>query len=181
MDDGSVTRLREYQCGLSFLTDWYFRITMKKQIHVAVGVIFDCPQNSANNGTGHILIAKRADHQHQGGFWEFPGGKVEEGESVQIALQRELEEELGLTSSIDDMAPIMTIPFEYPDKSILLDVWAVYNVSNLLLEEVGNSDFRGKEDQPLAWVKQADIAEYEFPPANQPIIETLLASIQKHD
>ena len=143
----------------------------KKQIHVAVGVIFDCPPNSADNGVGNILIAKRADHQHQGGFWEFPGGKVEEGESVQIALQRELEEELGLTSSVEDMAPIMTIPFEYPDKSILLDVWAVYKASNVF----------GKEGQPLLWVKQADIGEYEFPPANQPIIEMLLAQTKKQN
>jgi 8-oxo-dGTP diphosphatase len=144
---------------------------MKKQIHVAIGVIFDCPKDRAHNGAGNILIAKRADHQHQGGFWEFPGGKVEEGETVQIALQRELEEELGLTSSIDDMAPIMTIPFEYTDKSILLDVWAVYKASNVF----------GKEGQPLRWVKQADIAEYEFPPANQPIIKTLLAKAKKQD
>lgn len=149
---------------------------MTKHIHVAVGVIFDCPQELANKGEGKILIAKRAEHQHQGGFWEFPGGKVEAGESVQIALQRELEEELGLISSVDDMAPIMTIPFEYPDKSILLDVWAVYNTSNFLTTSTNESTVLGKEGQPLIWVKQADISNYEFPLANKPIIETLLAA-----
>lgn len=148
---------------------------MKKQIHVAVGVIFDCPKSSADHGKGNILIAKRAQHQHQGGLWEFPGGKVEAGESVQVALLRELEEELGLETSIADMAPMMTIPFEYPDKSILLDVWGVYNVVNFLTAGLENSNLFGKEGQPLAWVKQTDISDYAFPEANKPIIDTLLA------
>lgn len=150
---------------------------MTKHIHVAVGVIFDCPKECADKGEGKILIAKRAEHQHQGGFWEFPGGKVEAGESVQIALQRELQEELGLISSVDDMSALMTIPFEYPDKSILLDVWSVFNVANFLTASTDESTLLGKEGQPLVWVKQTDIADYEFPPANKPIIETLLARI----
>jgi 8-oxo-dGTP diphosphatase len=139
---------------------------MNKLVHVAVGVIFDrdidCDTDSAK-----ILIAKRADHQHQGGLWEFPGGKVEMGESTQFALQRELEEELGLQSSIDDMRPLITIPFHYPDKSVLLDVWAVYNASAC-------KEPKGKEGQPLVWVKQTELADYEFPAANKAIINALL-------
>ena len=169
---------------------------MKKFVHVAVGVIFDCPadamlQDSMLPGSiapdsiapdsgndefdrpqKHILIAKRADHQHQGGLWEFPGGKVEAGESVQVALLSELQEELGLVSSLDDMRPLITIPFHYPDKSVLLDVWAVYN-AGAFKEALGKKGL-GKEGQPLAWAEQSDLANYEFPAANKAIIDALL-------
>ncbi|OUS33316.1 hypothetical protein A9R00_13100 [Oleispira antarctica] len=137
---------------------------MKKLIHVAVGVIFDCSPAE----TGKILIAKRADTQHQGGLWEFPGGKVEEGESVKIALKRELEEELGLQSKIEDMQPLITIPFHYSDKSVLLDVWKVYGAKLEL-----NQQATGIEGQPLAWVEESALADYEFPTANKAIIGAL--------
>jgi 8-oxo-dGTP diphosphatase len=150
---------------------------MNKFVHVAVGVIFDCVpayNNAAlDNGlncdinSAKILIAKRADHQHLGSLWEFPGGKVEAGESAQVALQRELEEELGLQSSIDNMRPLITIPFHYPDKSVLLDVWAVYNA-------LAFKESMGKEGQPLVWVEQTELADYEFPAANKAIIDALL-------
>lgn len=149
---------------------------MKNIVHVAVGVIFDCSlESSLNSGEAtekSILIAKRADHQHQGGLWEFPGGKVEEGESVQVALQRELEEELGLQAATDDMRPLITIPFHYPDKSVLLDVWAVYNAG--AFKESVSKEALGKEGQPLVWAKQSDLANYEFPAANKAIINALL-------
>ena len=142
---------------------------MKKLIHVAVGVIFDCSPAE----TGKILIAKRADNQHQGGLGEFPGGKVEKGESVQVALKRELEEELGLQSNIEDMQPLITIPFHYSDKSVLLDVWKVYGARLEL-----NSQGTGIEGQPLAWVEEAELlgnkkSGYEFPAANKAIIDAL--------
>lgn len=152
---------------------------MKKLIHVAVGVIFDC----APNEKGKILIAKRADHQHQGGLWEFPGGKVEEGESAQVALQRELEEELGLQSSIENMRPLITIPFHYSDKSVLLDVWSVYNGKLPDVRDGEGSLFVkealvGKESQPLSWVNQDSLADYEFPAANKAIIDALFLPAQ---
>ena len=160
---------------------------MKKLIHVAVGVIFNCSlarQGEGESETGkRILIAKRGDHQHQGGLWEFPGGKVEEGESVQVALKRELEEELGLQSSIENMRPLIKIPFHYSDKSVLLDVWAVYNggisdaneENRLLVREGqdGQKDLIGKEAQPLLWVDQNSLADYQFPAANKAIISAL--------
>jgi 8-oxo-dGTP diphosphatase len=154
---------------------------MKKLVHVAVGVIFDCPPDKQGVGKDQekilekdkILIAKRADHQHQGGLWEFPGGKVESGESVQVALQRELEEELGLQCSIEDMRPLITIPFHYPDKSVLLDVWSVYN-GKLPNTYAAENEFIGKEDQLLAWVEQAELASYAFPKANKAILDALL-------
>lgn len=135
---------------------------MKKLIHVAVGVIFDCPADEK----GNVLIAKRADHQHQGGLWEFPGGKVESDETVQVALQRELEEELGLVSDISDMSALMTIPFHYSDKSVLLDVWLVHNVQHY-------SETVGKEGQPLAWIDQNVLSDYAFPAANKAILDAI--------
>jgi 8-oxo-dGTP diphosphatase len=154
---------------------------MKKLIHVAVGVIF----SDSANLERQILIAKRADHQHQGGLWEFPGGKVEEGESVQTALQRELMEEVGLVCDIENMKPLLTIPFHYHDKSVLLDVWEVY-ASQFQTDQfqadqvqmgqsVDNEELLiGKEGQPLIWVDQQDLANYEFPAANKAIIDALL-------
>jgi len=148
---------------------------MKKLVHVAVGIIFDCLADREVPKIGKILIAKRADHQHQGGLWEFPGGKVEPGESVQVALQRELEEELGLQSSIEDMRPLITIPFHYPDKSVLLDVWAVYGgvMPDTDIDDIEHG-LLGKECQPLLWVERAELASYEFPKANKAITDALL-------
>ena len=84
-------------------------------VHVAVGVV--------RNPQGNILIAKRPAHAHQGDLWEFPGGKVERGESLQQALQRELHEELGI--DVTHARPLIRIPHSYPDKQVLLDVWLI--------------------------------------------------------
>ena len=122
-----------------------------KRVHVAAAVI---------RGTdGKILIARRADAQHQGGLWEFPGGKVEAGESVEAALGRELQEELGIVVSA--ARPLIKVQHDYPDKQVLLDVWEVSAFSG---------EPRGVEGQPLAWVSARDLPNYEFPAANQPIV-----------
>ena len=122
-----------------------------KRIHVAAAVI--------RAADGRILIAKRADDQHQGGLWEFPGGKVEPGEAVQAALARELEEELGIRPSV--VRPLIQVQHDYPDKQVLLDVWEVSAF-------VGEP--HGAEGQPLAWVGARQLLEYQFPAANQPIV-----------
>ena len=84
-------------------------------VHVAVGVILD----AANR----ILITRRHDKAHQGGLWEFPGGKVEPEESVERALARELREELGIEAG--DVASLVVVQHDYGDKSVLLDVHTV--------------------------------------------------------
>ena len=86
-----------------------------KRIHVAAAVI-RCVD-------GQILLAKRPEDKHQGGLWEFPGGKVEASETVQAALSRELEEELGIRPSA--ARPLIQVRHDYPDKQVLLDVWEV--------------------------------------------------------
>jgi len=124
---------------------------MNKLVHIAIGVI--------RNNEGAVLIALRPTESHQGGLWEFPGGKVELGESVQDALVRELQEELAITPT--RMTPLIQIRHDYVDKSVLLSAW---EVSCFEGEPCGN------EGQPIRWVASQDLSEFEFPAANQPII-----------
>lgn len=125
-----------------------------KRVHVAVAVI--------ENDCGDVLIARRASHQHMGGLWEFPGGKVETGETVLQALQREIHEEIALT--VKAATPMLQIPFHYPDKHVLLDVWRVNDFSGIP---------RGCEGQPVCWVPRRELSAYEFPPANRAILTAL--------
>ena len=125
-----------------------------KPVHVAVAVI--------ENAQGEFLIAKRPNHVHMGGYWEFPGGKVESDETVFMALQREIREELGL--HIDSAVPFMRIPFQYPEKSVVLDVWRVTEYSGSAMP---------MENQMLQWVSLSDISSYTFPPANRSILTAL--------
>lgn len=132
---------------------------MSKEVHVAVGVI-----TRKHDNKHQILISKRLDHLHQGGLWEFPGGKVEVGESVQDALARELLEELGIELDLNGSnapQPLIKINHCYVDKSVLLDVWVV---SSFIGEP------QGMEGQQTKWVDIADLDQYEFPAANGPII-----------
>lgn len=130
-------------------------------VHVAVGVIV--------GGLG-ILIACRPESAHQGGLWEFPGGKVETDEPVQAALARELDEELGIT--VTGSQPLIEIKHDYGDKQVFLDVWWVTAFSG---------EPEGKEGQPIVWVKPEKLNDYAFPAANQPIITAIhdqLADLQ---
>ncbi|WP_339511306.1 Nudix family hydrolase [Pseudomonas sp. RL_15y_Pfl2_60] len=122
-----------------------------RRVHVVAAVI--------RGSDGRILIAKRADDQHQGGLWEFPGGKVEAGEAVEAALARELNEELGIVPTAAQ--PLIQIRHDYPDKQILLDVWDV---------TAFEGQPHGAEGQPLKWVNNRQLLEYEFPAANRPIV-----------
>ena len=120
-------------------------------IHVAVAVII--------NAQGMVLISLRHTHLHQGGLWEFPGGKVEPNEDVYSALVRELREELGVTVQV--ARPLIRIPHVYPDKQVLLDVWQVTAF-------VG--DPHGREGQSIRWVSPEQLVDYAFPAANRPIV-----------
>ena len=123
-------------------------------VHVAVGVI--------KNKQNQFLISKRLNHLHQGGLWEFPGGKVEKNESVYDALCRELDEELAI--QVVKAEPLIKITHTYSDKSVLLDVW--------LVEEFTGSA-TSQQQQPIKWVLSKDLSQYEFPAANQGIISSL--------
>ncbi|MCC5810224.1 MAG: Nudix family hydrolase [Ectothiorhodospiraceae bacterium] len=123
-------------------------------VHVAVGVVED--------DQGRVLITRRPDDAHQGGLWEFPGGKLEADETVEQALRRELLEEIGIEPT--DMVPLIRVPHDYGDKRVLLDVWRVKRFSG---------EPSGLEQQPLRWVPQSALGEYVFPVANQPITQAL--------
>jgi 8-oxo-dGTP diphosphatase len=122
--------------------------------HVAVGVV--------QNSQGQLLIAKRPAHVHQGDRWEFPGGKIEAGETSQQALQRELHEEVGI--DVRHARPLIRIPYHYPDKQVLLDVWLIVNFVGIP---------HGKENQPVEWVMPAELEKRSFPAANQPVIRAV--------
>ncbi|MBN46609.1 MULTISPECIES: 8-oxo-dGTP diphosphatase MutT [unclassified Methylophaga] len=127
---------------------------MKKRLQVAVAIIL--------NNDEQVLIARRHAHQHQGDLWEFPGGKREADETRLQALQREIQEEVGL--QVEQADPLMQIVHDYPDLQVELDVW-------LVTDFVGEAT--GKEGQPLQWCALADLKEKEFPAANVEIIERL--------
>jgi len=123
-------------------------------VHVAVGVVL--------NAEGRILIAQRQPGQHLAGKWEFPGGKIEEGESCEQALARELEEETAIQSL--NSKPLMFIEHSYKEKTVALDVHLVTEF---------NGQARGCEGQALRWVTAAELSDYCFPEANRKIVETL--------
>lgn len=139
-------------------------------VHVCVAVI---ARLNSTSGETEILIAKRPDHVHQGGLWEFPGGKVELGESIIDALDRELFEELDIKikplseaiRGVEAYRPLIQIRHDYPDKSVFLDVWRVQSFSG---------EPKGKEGQKVCWVNMNELQGYAFPEANKPIIRACL-------
>ena len=128
-----------------------FTIDAMDIVHVVAGVVVNDDQE--------ILLARRPAHAHQGGLWEFPGGKVEHNETPLLALCRELHEEVGI--DVVRARPFIQVEHSYPDKRVLLDVHRV-------LAYGGRA--HGREGQPIRWVNRADISGYEFPAANLPIV-----------
>ena len=124
-------------------------------VHVVAAAVTD--------DQGRILITRRPDHAHQGGLWEFPGGKVEPGEATTQALYRELLEELGIR--VASSQPLIRVLHHYPDRSVLLDVHRV---------DVYAGVVAGREGQPWRWVSPQALKDYAFPAADRPIIMALL-------
>ena len=125
-------------------------------VHVAVGVVL--------NGHNEVLIALRAKQAHQGGLWEFPGGKVEVDETIQQALVRELKEELDIIAECFE--PLVVIEHDYGDKTVRLDVWLVTQF---------DGDPVGCEGQQVKWSTIDELTRYEFPAANKKIIEKIFS------
>ncbi len=124
------------------------------KVHVAVAVIRD--------QKGRVLLSRRHDHLHQGGLWEFPGGKLEPGETLQQALRREIREELGV--ELLEHRPLIAVTHHYPDRTVLLDVHLVSGFRGVA---------RGLEGQPLEWVEPGALSSYAMPEADRPICSAL--------
>lgn len=124
------------------------------KVDVVVGILV--------NADRQILIAKRPNGRHLSGFWEFPGGKLEAGETLEDALTRELQEEIGVI--VEACKFLTLVEHHYPEKTVFLSVYIV-------------SEFQGipesLERQDIRWVTLEELDDYIFPPANQPIIESL--------
>ncbi len=139
---------------------------MNKIVHVAVGVI----RTTDNEGCCRYFLTKRLKEAHQGGKWEFPGGKVEEGETVAQALSRELKEEVAI--DILSCQPLMKIEHNYPgkeggekgSKTVRLDVFIVDNFTG---------EPSAQEGQGQGWFELKDFEKLDFPEANKVIIEKL--------
>ncbi len=113
-----------------------------------------------HNTQGQILIAQRPLHKHQGGLWEFSGGKIDEGETAAQALVRELHEELGIIAT--QYQSLLTVEHHYTDKSVRLHIFRV---------TAFDGEAHGAEGQPTVWVSPQDLKNYPFPAANIPILK----------
>jgi len=123
-------------------------------MHVMAGVLLD--------DNGCVLLAQRPAGKHLAGFWEFPGGKLEAGETPLAALARELLEELGI--HVRDAEPLVCLPWRYEHRELLLDAWRV-------------SSWRGEprslEAQPLQWMLPASVDPMILAPADRVILAAL--------
>jgi 8-oxo-dGTP diphosphatase len=113
---------------------------------------------------GRVLLAQRPEGKSMAGLWEFPGGKVEAGETPEAALIRELKEELGIDTWQSCLAPLTFASHAYPDFHLLMPLFACRKWQ-------GNATPR--EGQTLAWVRPAALRDYPMPPADLPLIPIL--------
>lgn len=127
---------------------------MMAKVNVAIGVVRD--------KAGRVLISRRKNDAHQGGLWEFPGGKIEQSENDEQALNRELLEELNIRAM--NSSPLIKINFSYPDLNVQLHVREVHGFEG---------EAFGREGQRLKWVAINELSGYEFPAANKPILTAI--------
>ncbi|MGF1775378.1 8-oxo-dGTP diphosphatase MutT [Vibrio nomapromontoriensis] len=127
-----------------------------KRVHIVAAIIFNADKSQ-------IYITKRPDKAHQGGLWEFPGGKVEIDEKAEDALKRELYEEIDI--EVTELALFEHLLHDYTDKSLAFDFFEV---------TAFNRQPYGKEGQQGAWVSIAALADHAFPEANVPILNKVI-------
>ncbi len=125
--------------------------------HVAVGIIVDKTQR--------VLISKRPDHKLKGGFWEFPGGKIEINESPEQGLARELQEEVGIEVVTSEL--LMQYHYDYEDHSAQLEVFVVSEFSGVA---------KSLEGQEIQWITKEQFPNYRFLEANAKMIQCYLDS-----
>ena len=129
-----------------------------KIIHVVAAALVD--------GDGRVLLARRPEGKSLAGMWEFPGGKLEPGESPEAALVRELEEELGIAA--ERLEPFTFVSFAYP---------AFHLVMLLYWCRQWRGDLQGRDGQALRWERPGAMAALPMPPADVPLVDALVAAI----
>ena len=112
--------------------------------------------------SGLVLVARRAEHQHLAGAWEFPGGKIEQGEDPAVAALRELREETGLTAASAE--PLLIFVHDYPDRRLRFHAFVVNDAAG----EVATD-----RDRAFSWVPPSTLSELEMPEANRAILRAL--------
>ncbi|MCZ7832851.1 8-oxo-dGTP diphosphatase MutT [Atlantibacter hermannii] len=127
-----------------------------KKLQIAVGII--------RNAENAIFITRRAADAHMANKWEFPGGKIEAGETPEQALIRELQEEVGITAGQPSLYE--TLEYAFPDRHITL--W-------FYLVESWQGEPWGREGQPGEWIAASQLDTAAFPPANEPVVARLIA------
>lgn len=126
----------------------------ESSIHVVAGVIVDARDR--------ILLARRTEGRDLAGLWEFPGGKVDPGETPEQALARELREELGIDADVGE--PVIVVPQRYPHKRLRLDVRRIAR---------WRGNVKGLDGQALAWVPSHKLSSYVMPDADRPVVAAL--------
>ena len=114
---------------------------------------------------GRVLITQRPAGKSMGGLWEFPGGKVEDGETPEAALIRELKEELGVATYAACLAPLTFASHAYDDFHLLMPLYVCRRWQGMP---------QGREGQATKWVRPRDLGNYPMPPADVPLIAPLI-------
>ena len=127
---------------------------MPRQTYVAAGILLD--------GDGRVLVTERTGDHLFAGLWEFPGGKIENGEESVSALSRELGEELGI--EILEQSLFMSLDHDYADRSVSIDFYLIRHWRNTP---------EGRDGQALKWIRPEELAKDLLLPADAPVIEAL--------
>jgi 8-oxo-dGTP diphosphatase len=115
---------------------------------------------------GRVLLAQRPQGKSMAGLWEFPGGKIEAGETPEQSLIRELEEELGIVVRPACLAPLTFASHSYPDFHLLMPLYVCRRWDGTVT---------AREGQQLAWVRPNRLRDYPMPPADVPLVAHLTA------
>lgn len=125
-------------------------------VHVAAAALID--------SNGCILLAQRPEGKSMAGLWEFPGGKIEEGETPEFALMRELEEELGIETRPCCFSPIAFASHSYDDFHLMMPLFVCRIWRGIVMP---------KEEQSLKWVQKSELSDYPMPAADIPLVSIL--------
>ena len=112
---------------------------------------------------GRILLTRRNLDAHQGGLWEFPGGKQEVGETLEQCLRRELKEEIDI--EVGTVKPFSVLRYRYPEKEVELHFFTC---------SIFQGDPKPLGSLEMAWVPKGELSSYEFPEADRPVLRKLL-------